>query len=190
MNSRNSVPMTALVGALLLMALNDASADAERALRVQVTVKAPVNAVWEVWSTTEGSQTFFAGKTNIQLKIGGPYEIFFNPADERMSTQGCKVLSYAPQQMVSFQWSLPGDMFPDIPKAATWVVVQMRPTSANRTEVTITQLGWGMGPEWDRAYNHMENGWKMVAAQIEQRFEHGPIDWEAQAMMWKQRAAK
>jgi uncharacterized protein YndB with AHSA1/START domain len=163
-------------------------AGAERALRVQVTVAAPVSAVWQAWSTTQGAQTFLAPKTHIQAQIGGPYEIFFNPADERVSTQGCKVLSYLPQQMISFQWTLPPDMFPDFPKAATWVVVQMHPAGADRTDVAITQLGWGSGPVWNRAYVHMQRGWEMAAAQLKQRFEHGPIDWPAQHMMWKERA--
>ena len=29
----------------------------------------------------------------LDKSVGGPYEIFFNPADERMSTKGRKVLS-------------------------------------------------------------------------------------------------
>jgi hypothetical protein len=28
-----------------------------------------------------------------------------------------------------------------------------------------------------------------LTARLQQRFEHGPIDWNSQAMMWKERAA-
>lgn len=162
----------------------------ERVLRVEVTVNAPVEAVWKVWSAAEGVQTFLAQKANIEFKIGGPYEIYFNPADERMSTKGCKLLSYAPREMISFQWILPGDLFPQLRKTPTWVVVQMRPAGAGRTAVTISQLGWGHTPEWDRAYAHMEKGWQMAAAMLQQRFDRGPIDWAAQRMMWQSARAE
>ncbi|HEX5461777.1 MAG TPA: SRPBCC domain-containing protein [Steroidobacteraceae bacterium] len=175
---------------------NDASAGAgepartlaqsERALHLQRIVNAPGSAVWQAWATADGLKSFLAPEANVEPKIGGAYELFFNPADERMSTKDCKLLSYLPGEMISFQWSLPGDVFPELPKAATWVVVQLRPQGASRTEVRVTQLGWGTGPVWDRAYAHMQIGWEMAVTMLEQRFERGPIDWEAQRRMWQE----
>jgi hypothetical protein len=46
------------------------------------------------------------------------------------------------------------------------------------------------GPVWDRACKHMERGWMELTARLQQRFEHGPIDWSSQAMMWKERAQR
>jgi hypothetical protein len=62
-------------------------------VRVEATVAAAVASVWRAWTTSQGAETFFAERANIDLRLGGPYEIFFNPADERMSTKGRKVLS-------------------------------------------------------------------------------------------------
>lgn len=157
----------------------------ERALRLERIVNAPSSAVWEAWATADGLKSFLAPQANVEPRIGGAYELFFNPADERMSTKGCKLLSYLPGEMISFQWSLPGDVFPELPKAATWVVVQLRPQEGGRTEVRVTQLGWGTGPIWDRAYTHMQTGWEMAVTMLEQRLERGPIDWEAQRRMWQ-----
>jgi uncharacterized protein YndB with AHSA1/START domain len=166
-----------------------ASADTGRALRVETTVKGPVAAVWEAWTTSAGAQTFFATKANIELQLGAPYEIFFNPADERMSTKGRKVLSYEPPRMLSFEWNLPLDEFPQLQGERTWVVVELQPADASHTHVTITQLGLKEGPVWDRAYTHMERGWKELTARLKQRFDSGPIDWNSQVMMWQERAA-
>jgi uncharacterized protein YndB with AHSA1/START domain len=160
---------------------------AERLLRHEFTVNAPASAVWRAWSSTAGLQSFLAAKANVELAIGGAYEVFFDPSDERFSTKGCKLMSYVPQEMISFQWTLPRDMFPELAGSPTWVVVQLRPAGADRTEVSITQLGWGTGENWDRAYDHMPAGWQMVAKQLEQRFESGPIDWEAQRQLWEER---
>src|ERR1700726_4990716 len=76
-----------------------------RAVRVEATVKAPVAEVWRVWTTSEGAKEFFAEKANIRLAIGGPYEIQFDPQDERSGTKGLKILSYAAEEMISFQWN-------------------------------------------------------------------------------------
>lgn len=96
-----------------------APGQSERALRLERIVNAPSSAVWEAWTTAGGLKSFLAPQANIERKIGGAFEVFFNPADERMSTKGCKLLSYLPEEMISFQWSLPGDVFPELPKAAT-----------------------------------------------------------------------
>jgi uncharacterized protein YndB with AHSA1/START domain len=81
-------------------------------IHAEVVVNAPQSEVWLAWATDEGARTFLAPKTNIDTRIGGPYEIFFNPADDRMSTKGMKVLSYVPGEMLSFEWCLPKDEFP------------------------------------------------------------------------------
>ncbi len=44
-----------------------------------VTVKAPVDAVCDAWTTTEGVKTFFAPDARVEPRPGGPFEIFFNP---------------------------------------------------------------------------------------------------------------
>ena len=63
-----------------------------RAVRVEGDVNAPASEVWRVFSTSDGAEEFFAQKANIGLAIGGPYEIQFDPKDERSGTRGLKIL--------------------------------------------------------------------------------------------------
>src|SRR5215469_206695 len=58
-------------------------ANSPRAVRVEATIAAPLSEVWRVWTTADGGEEFFAQKANIQLALGGPNEIQFDPADER-----------------------------------------------------------------------------------------------------------
>jgi hypothetical protein len=67
--------------------------ESARAVRVEVTIDAPVSEVWRLWTTPQGAEEFFAQKANIGLAIGGPYEIQFDPRDETSGTKGLKVLS-------------------------------------------------------------------------------------------------
>jgi uncharacterized protein YndB with AHSA1/START domain len=156
-----------------------------RAVRVEGVVNAPVVQVWRVWTTSEGAQEFFAEKANIRLAIGGPYEIQFDPKDERSGTKGLKVLSYSPEEMISFQWNAP-TQFPHVRDGGTWVVVEMRPEGTNRTRVTVEHLGWKDGPEWDAAFAHFQQGWGELMKRLQRRFDQGPIDWGKERMMYQQ----
>ncbi len=156
-----------------------------RIVRVEGDVNAPVSQVWRVFTTTEGAEEFFAQKANIKLAIGGPYEIQFDPNDERSGTKGLKILSYAPEEMISFQWNAPPQL-PEVRNGGTWVVVEMHPIDAYRTQVSITHLGWKKGPEWDQAYAHFQRGWSELMNRLEKRFTDGPIDWGKQHMMYQE----
>jgi uncharacterized protein YndB with AHSA1/START domain len=102
-----------------------------RWIRVEATVKAPVAEVWRLFTTSQGAEEFFAEKANIGLAIGGPYEIQFDPKNEQSGTKGLKVLSYAPEEMISFQWNAPTE-YPEVRN----------------------------GGEWDLAYAHFVRGWR------------------------------
>jgi uncharacterized protein YndB with AHSA1/START domain len=156
-----------------------------RWVRVEVTVKGPVAEVWRVWTTSAGAEEFFAEKANIRLAIGGPYEIQFDPQNEQSGTKGLKILSYAPEEMISFEWNAPTE-YPEVRNGGTWVVVQMRPEGADRTRVTVTHYGWKDGAEWDRAYAHFVRGWGDLIKRLERRFTDGPIDWNKERMMYKE----
>jgi uncharacterized protein YndB with AHSA1/START domain len=161
------------------------SASSGRMIRVGKDIKAPVSEVWRVFTTSKGAEEFFAQNANIGLAIGGPYEIQFDLKDERSGTKGLKILSYAPEEMISFQWNAPPE-FPEVRNGGTWVVVGMHPVNPHTTHVTITHLGWKDGPEWDQAYAHFQRGWSELINRLDKRFMGGPIDWTKQPMMYQQ----
>lgn len=166
----------------------DTATASARVIRVEGDVHAPVSEVWRVFTTSRGAEEFFAQKANIHLAIGGPYEIQFDPNDDRSGTKGLKILSYAPEEMISFEWNAPPEM-PEVRNGGTWVVVALRPLDAYTTHVTITHLGWKQGREWDIAYAHFQQGWAELMARLEKRFTDGPIDWNKQPMMYQESKA-
>jgi len=155
-----------------------------KVVRVEGVVDAPVSEVWRVFTTSNGAQEFFAQKANIHLALGGPYEIQFDPKDERSGTKGLKILSYASQEMISFQWNAPPEM-PNVRNGGTWVVVTMTPVNPHQTKVTIEHLGWKEGPEWDEAYGHFVEGWGGLMDRLKRRFSDGPINWAKESMMYQ-----
>jgi uncharacterized protein YndB with AHSA1/START domain len=163
--------------ALLAAALTAVPAGAaERVVRIESVVTAPPAAVWRAWTDSAGAAEFFGYKANIELRRGGPYEIWFNPDDERQSSAGMKVLSYCPEEMLSFEWNAP-PIFPDVRAGGTWIVVQLK-SEGTRTRVTLSHLGWKQGEEWDKAFAFFEGAWGAVMKRLERRFAEGkPIDW-------------
>lgn len=134
----------------------------DRAIVKSARIEAPVAEVWTAWTTSAGLKAALGIESKIELRIGGRYEYYFGPpeAAPQRGSEGCTVLSYLPQRMLSFTWNAP----PSIPAiralgASTFVVVELAPAGARATEVRLTHLGWREGPEWDQAYAYFDRAW-------------------------------
>jgi uncharacterized protein YndB with AHSA1/START domain len=144
----------------------------------EATVTASLAEVWQLWTTSEGARTFFAPEARIELAIGGAYELYFDssaPAGLRGS-EGCKVLSYLPMEMLSFSWNAP-PQFPTVRCQYTWVVVQIRDIGDGRVKVALSHLGWCEGEEWNKVYDYFDRAWGHVLGWLEKRLTTGPLDW-------------
>ena len=74
----------------------------DRSIVKEACIAAPPSEVWKAWTTAEGIRTFMAQDARIELRPGGPYEIYFNPNAEEgaRGSEGCQVLSYIPERML------------------------------------------------------------------------------------------
>jgi uncharacterized protein YndB with AHSA1/START domain len=150
----------------------------ERTIVKQVVVKAPVEAVWNAWTTTEGIKSFFAPDARVEARPDGPFEIYFNPygAPGMKGADDMRFLALQPRQMLSFTWNAPPHL-PEVRGQRTSVVVRMHPAAEGQTHVTLTHGGWGDGGQWDQAYAYFDRAWGNVLKNLEKRFAEGPIDW-------------
>lgn len=148
----------------------------DRAISKEILVSASLNDVWEAWTTSKGAMTFFAPKAIIGSAVGEPYEIYFDPADERQGTKGLKILSYLPKETVSFEWNAPPDL-PNVRKIPTQVAIKLSQASPDQVKVELMHTGWREGAEWDRALKYFTRAWNIVLTRLSQRFAKGPIDW-------------
>jgi uncharacterized protein YndB with AHSA1/START domain len=165
---------------LLFMGANIAFAQPnERFIFEDVTIDAGVKDVWSAWSTDDGVRSFFAPASKIDLKVYGDYEIYFNPegkAGER-GAEGTKILAIQPEKMLTFTWNNP-PILPGIRWDYTTVILRFKPVSEKQTRVTLYQVGWGEGEEWDKAYEYFNKAWSMIVLpRLQHRFKVGPIDW-------------
>ena len=88
------------------------SKNPERAIRAETIVNASQDEVWGAWATEEGVKSFLAPACNVDVRVDGPYEIFFDPEAEpgRRGAEGAKILALQPKKMLSITWNAPPEL--------------------------------------------------------------------------------
>lgn len=149
----------------------------ERAIHLEVAVPVPPERAWAAWTSSEGLAAWWLKTTRIALRPGGHFELYFltdAPAGQRGS-EGCRVLSYLPNRMLSFTWNAP----PHLEKtrhARTWVVLDFAPEGDGGTRVTLTHLGWpesgwrAEGSQWPETFTYFSDAWPRVMARFVEHF--------------------
>lgn len=110
---------------------------------VEIDLPGSLCEVWDALTTSAGIQSSLRCAANIELRIGGPYEIVFDASqpEGKRGSETCRVLSYLPQRILSFSWNAP-PQFVHAREHHTWVVVELEPIDAHQTSVRLTHLGW------------------------------------------------
>ena len=169
----------ALLLAVLGLAAGAAAAADERAVRKEVLVPAPVEKVWQAWTTSAGIESFFAPEAVVEPRPDGRFSIHIDPyAPPGMrGADDMRVLAVQENRLLSFTWNAP----PHLPQARaqrTVVIVRLAPEGAH-TRVTLTHVGWGDGGQWDDAHKYFDRAWGNVLENLRKRFAEGPVDWTA-----------
>lgn len=131
----------------------------ERGIRLETTVKAPVDQVWQAWTTEEGLR-FFAPASNVELRPGGAYEIFFDPSKPagHRGADGNRVMLVQDKVAFAFTWNAP-ETFPFARHQHTHVMIRFYPVSATETRIVFTQDGFGEGKDWDKVREYFQKAW-------------------------------
>jgi uncharacterized protein YndB with AHSA1/START domain len=142
-----------------------ASGTGLRSFTKEAVIEAPVEEVWAAWATDAGWGRIYGppAASRIDLAVGGRYEWLF---DGETGSNGCQVLSYVPNRMVSFSWNAPPSQ-PESREKRTWVVVECERLDQGGTRVRVTHLGFGQGPAWDETRDYLFNAWGRVLKRMQ-----------------------
>jgi len=142
--------------------------------RTEAVISAPVQAVWRCWTTSEGMASFLAKRSRIELRPGGAYELVLKPDNEpgKRGSEGCRVLCFVPYELLAFSWNAP----PSIPRlrdagVKTQVVIRFEPVGREATRVTLAQLGFGKGEDWEKYRAYFRQAWPFVLHRLQARFK-------------------
>ena len=150
----------------------------ERSIDKEIVVAAPIQAVWQSWTTKAGIESFFAPEAEIDAKVGGAFHIHINPFGEpgMKGADDMRFMALQAPTMLSFDWNAPPSL-PAIRTQRTFVVVRLADVDGKSTRVSLHHTGWGTGGDWDKTFAYFDRAWSNVLASLKKRHETGPVDW-------------
>jgi uncharacterized protein YndB with AHSA1/START domain len=153
----------------------------ERILEKSVIIRATLKEAWDVWTTMKGMGEFFTPNGNIRIEKGVPHKLYLidGAPEGQRGSDGCRVLSYLPMKMLSFEWGIP-PKFKELRakyQTQTRKVLLFNDIGEGKIKVTLHHLGFDNGKDWDEAYAYFDNAWDYVLDRLRTRFEKGPLDW-------------
>lgn len=141
-------------------------------LVIQVDVPAPIHAVWQAFTTSDGLSTWLSPEAVVDMRPGGEWTAKFPGG----STGGGTIVSFVPDKELVIS-ALAPDQFPHVRAERTHAVFQFE-SRGDSTTVRLTQSGWKSGAEWTQAYEYLVAGNAELLSTLHQRFVSGPIDWK------------
>jgi uncharacterized protein YndB with AHSA1/START domain len=144
------------------------------AITKRALVPASASAVWRAWTDPAVITAYFAPQARVELRIGGAYELLFlaSAPEGQRGSEGCTILAYEPDRMLSFSWNAPPD-FARERDLLTWVVVLLEPQDANATRVTLTHRGFGTDGAWPQVHAYFDRAWGSVLDHLVAHFSGG-----------------
>lgn len=158
-----------------------------RRLKLHAEVSLGIDDVFARWTTPEGIASFFAPACSIGTAPGEPYEIYFSPSapSGARGSEGCTIITIDPPARFAFTWNAPPAV-PSLREAGeqTRVSILCKRKGPDRTLVTLTHTGWGVGDDWDAAYAYFEDAWPLVLGRLVAVGDGGVMDWDARAVVF------
>lgn len=144
-----------------------------RVLQLAVIIHAPPSAVWAALNSAEGWRSWAAPVAQVDFRVGGVIETSYNAQahiGDRANIRN-EIVAYVPERMLAIRnVQAPPGFEPAAAFQRTVTVIELAPT-ADGTRVTLTNVGYGPGHEFDSAYRHFEWGDAVSLDALRQRFE-------------------
>ncbi|MCZ6834318.1 MAG: SRPBCC domain-containing protein [Planctomycetota bacterium] len=164
------------VATCLLACTLGASAQDMRTLKQSIEIDAPVQLVWELFSTEEGLKQWMAPLVELDFRVGGTikssYQADGTIGDENTITN--TILVYDPGLMLALKATGAPQGFPyaDAIKD-TWSVFHFEPLGENRMRLRLHGHGYRDNPDSVAMYKFFERGNEWALQQLKELAEAG-----------------
>ena len=132
-----------------------------------------MDSVWDAWTKEDLITEWFPPEANIEVKLGGSFELFFDPKNHNhQSTIGCVFTKVEPKKCINFTWKGP-DQFADfmnVSSSLTSVMVTFSEDGDNIV-VKLEHKGWGESDRWLEARNWHQNQWEILLHELKSLLE-------------------
>lgn len=149
-------------------------------LEFHANVAATPEQAWEVWSTTEGLQSFFGPKVIFEPEPMGNFAIHWAPDNEPGSrgAEDLHIMAFEPDHMrLAFTWSAPPP-WPATRNQRAMAEIRISANEDGTALVSLYHYGWGQGKDWEEVRAYFADAWKIIFARMQYRFDTGSYDWD------------
>ncbi len=131
---------------------------------------------FEMFTKNSNIQTWLANSADIELYVGGKYELFWDTDNKRInSTIDCKITALEMNKLLCFEWKGPEQYshFMNIAEPLTHVSVLFIPDyeNDNITEIHLIHTGWKSDENWDKARIWFESVWRNALDNLKHKVE-------------------
>ena len=162
---------------MLALIASVATARGQEPIVTEGVVAAPLDSVWNAFTTSAGLESWMAAHASFDLRIGGTMQTVYAPAGRLgdVSTIRSTVLAYEPKRMLSTRVAQAPARFP-FPNAIKnmWTVIYFEPIDAKTTGIREVSLGFGPDDESQKMRQFFEGGNAATLAALQQRFAEKP----------------
>jgi uncharacterized protein YndB with AHSA1/START domain len=157
---------------LMLSSLLQASVSSDPVV-VEAIVNAPVNQVWDAFTTKGGIESWMAASGDIDPRVGGKMRTTHRKGADLDGETAIHqtILSVDPQRMLSYRTVKSPEGFPFAATIGrTWTVIYLEALDADRTKVTAKMLGYANDAESQKMRAFFEVGNKATLDALVKRF--------------------
>jgi uncharacterized protein YndB with AHSA1/START domain len=146
----------------------------ERVLRLEFVIPVEKQEAWGLLTTADGWKKWAAPVVSVDFRVGGTILTNYdrNKTTADSGTIRLPILSYLEGEMVILRVVL-NKSFPETVRQQDenlQEIIQIADAGDGKTRVVSSMIGWGSGPDWDKAYDFFARGNKWSYEQLVKLF--------------------
>ena len=138
------------------------TASGEKVLRLDLIVPIDKGEAWKLISTREGLVKWIAPVAEIELRVGGQILTHYDKTKSARDPGAIRlgIANYLEGELLILKIKLNANFPEKAQKEDEHLqeIIQLEELGQGRTRIRASMMGWGAGPEWDKAYKFFEAG--------------------------------
>jgi hypothetical protein len=134
----------------------------ERAVRVDATFSQSPEITWKYFATEDGLRCWAAPVIRLDLRIGGSLQSNYHKtaAIGDPGTISLGIINYVENEIMTYKVHLNDDFSAQLraQDGNLQEIIQLKRLRNGGTQLVSTMVGWGKGPEWDKAVAFFAKG--------------------------------
>lgn len=152
------------------------AAHGQQPLVTEGVVDAPVDSVWNAFTTSAGLESWMAAHASLDLRIGGAMRTVYAPEAKLgdASTIENTILAYEPKRMLAIKVAKAPEGFP-FPNAigSMWTVIYFDAVDGAKTRIREVGMGFGADDESQKMRQFFDRGNAYTLVALQKRFASG-----------------